>query len=115
MRGVDDLCGVLKRIDGRGYKAYREIQAEFEVRDFKLFIDHVQGDPYASPSKLRWRLPQTKAAVPATLFDNPVRRMALEDWLARRVRDSIRKRGGDVRDRRGPGRNGTMTTRASAG
>jgi hypothetical protein len=50
---ADDLGRILNRIDGRGYKAYREIRGEFELGSGSLFIDHVQGDPYAAPSKLR--------------------------------------------------------------
>jgi len=109
--GANDLGRILNRIDGRGYKAYREIRGEFELSSGSLFIDHVQGDPYAAPSKLRLRVPQTSAALPAELFDNPVRRLALEDLLARRVRDSIGSRGGD---RGGSGRNAPIAVDAGA-
>lgn len=38
----------LEQIDGRGYKAYRQIRGAFEFRRFTLFIDYVQGDPCAT-------------------------------------------------------------------
>jgi predicted ABC-class ATPase len=108
---MDDLRRILNRIDGRGYKGYREIRGAFELRGCTLFIDRVQGDPYASPSKLRVRVPQTTAALPGELFDNPVRRLALEDLLARRVRDSIDSRDGNQRER-GAGRNAPIAVDA---
>jgi predicted ABC-class ATPase len=57
-------------------------------------------------------VPQTRAALPCELFDNPPRRLALEDWLARRVRDSIGRRGGDRREHRGSGRNAPIAVDA---
>ena len=55
---VRGLEGILRRIDGRGYKAYKELQGRrFGFDSFRLSIDHVQGDPYATPSRLRVRVP----------------------------------------------------------
>ena len=58
MPSADDLQRILGRIDGRGYKAYSEIKGAFEFPRYTLYVDHVQGDPFASPSKLRIRLDQ---------------------------------------------------------
>ena len=41
MRTVDDLRNVLARIDGRGYKAYKDLQGAYAYPRFLLFIDHV--------------------------------------------------------------------------
>ena len=38
----------LRRMDGRGYKAYKEIKGEYQFPGFTLLIDHVQGDPFAT-------------------------------------------------------------------
>jgi predicted ABC-class ATPase len=94
----EELRRRLRRIDGRGYKAYKEIRGSYQIGDLELHVDHVQGDPFAAPSLLRARLPQQRASLPAELFDGPVRRIALADFLARQVAASIRRR---ARGRRG--------------
>jgi predicted ABC-class ATPase len=96
---------MLRRIDGRGYKAYKQIAGRYAFGDFELFIDHVQGDPFAAPSKVRLRVPQRVAGVPADLFDNRVRRLAAADFFSRSVRDSV---GRIVKGRRGTGKSGLV-------
>ena len=50
---LPQLRSLLHRIDGRGYKAYKELKGRWELPDFLLQIDHVQGDPFAAPSRVR--------------------------------------------------------------
>jgi predicted ABC-class ATPase len=109
MGSVDDLKRELGRIDGRGYKAYKDIQGSYRFADFTLFIDHVQGDPFASPSKIRVRVSQDVAKLPQNLFENPVRRIALEDFLARAISRAIRT---SAQGRRGTGRSGLVSVDA---
>ena len=90
MPSIDELRQILSRIDGRSYNAYHEIRGDFAWGAFSLFVDHVQGDPYAAPSKLRLRIDQGLAELPEDLYDNPVRRLAFEDFLTRRVHRAIR-------------------------
>jgi predicted ABC-class ATPase len=106
MKQTDNLRRVLSRIDGRGYKAYREIAGEYAFSGFSLHIDHVQGDPFASPSRVRVRVPQAEAGLPVPLFNHPVRRLALEDLLARKVREAIHR---VVRGHRGTGKSGEIS------
>jgi predicted ABC-class ATPase len=108
MPSIDELRQILNRIDGRSYNAYHEIRGTFTLREFTLFVDHVQGDPFAAPSKLRLRVDQTLAQLPEELYDNPVRRLAFEDFLTRRVHQAVRK---DARSRgghRGSGKSGVV-------
>ena len=91
MRTVDELRKILARIDGRGYKAYKDLQGAYAYPGFTLFIDHVQGDPFASPSKIRVRVPDTVAQLPPDLFSGRVRRVALQDFLIREVHHAIRQ------------------------
>ena len=93
MRRASDLSATLKRIDGRGYKAYKDIAGGYTLDGGELHIDYVQGDPFAAPSKLRIRLSAQTAKLPEDLFDTPVRRIALCDYLARAVRRAIRDVG----------------------
>ena len=41
---MDSLRRILARIDGRGYKAYKDIQGSYALGPVGLDIDHVQGD-----------------------------------------------------------------------
>ena len=100
-----DLRRILGRIDGRGYKAYKDIRGDFAFDGFTLHVDHVQGDPFAAPSKLRLRLPQATAELPADLCANRVRRLALEDFLARQAAQAIHGAEGN---RRGSGKSGLI-------
>ena len=79
----DQLRSTLHRIDGRGYKAYKDLRGGYDFGRYALLIDHVQGDPFAAPSLLRLRLPQTMAKFPPDLFQSRPRRIALEDYLTR--------------------------------
>jgi predicted ABC-class ATPase len=106
-----ELRRILARIDGRGYKAYREISGSYDFQGWVLHVDHVQGDPFAAPSKIRLRVYQDVAKLPASLFSNPVRKMAFEDFLARQVRHAIKV---TVRGNRGSGKSGLITIDAGA-
>ena len=52
MSDAERLEQELRRIDGRGYKAYKDIRGSYRLDDCVLHIDHVQGDPFASPSRM---------------------------------------------------------------
>lgn len=84
MSSKQDLIDQLYRIDGKSYKAYKDFQGkQYEFEDFTLYINHVQGDPYAAPSRLRIWVPQQKADFPAHSYQSRSRKTALEDYLAR--------------------------------
>ncbi len=106
MRDIKQLTETLYRIDGRGYKAYKDIQGSYAFRGGSLHVDHVQGDPFAAPSKARVRLDQSTAGLPTDLIEPRVRRIALGDWLTRRAHRAIGevgKKGG------GSGKSGLVT------
>jgi predicted ABC-class ATPase len=84
-RTVDDLRHVLQRIDGKGYPAYKEIRGKYDFKDFKLNLDHIQGDPFAAPSRISVSLPLQKAGFPPETRSNPIRLIALRDFIARKL------------------------------
>lgn len=84
MRNDRDLQRELERIDRRGYPAYKDLRGQYDFGDFVLSIDHVQGDPFASPSSMSVRVPNEVLHIPAGLWDEAHRRTALEDVLLRR-------------------------------
>jgi len=103
---VDVLKSILQRIDGRGYKAYKDIRGNYSFPDFELYIDHVQGDPYAAPSRVRVVLRHNVAQFPPHTYENRSRRTALEDFLTRAFSSSIRRY---VAGRRGTGKSGLVS------
>ena len=40
-----------------------------------LFVDKIQADPFAQPSKCHLRVPQSVACFPPSLFDTPAKRV----------------------------------------
>ena len=63
MKTAEDLRQLLERIDHRGYPAYKDTKGVYQFRRYVLSIDHVQGDPFAAPSKLSVRVPGGAAGV----------------------------------------------------
>ena len=105
MRTTHDLRGILQRIDGRGYKAFKDIKGEYDFGDFTLIIDHVQGDPFADPSRVRVRVPQKIARFPEDTRKSKSREIALRDFLTRRFFDAARR---FTKGNRGTGKSGVI-------
>jgi len=83
---VNRLEQTLERIDGRGYKAYRDIAGRHALPRFTLHVDHVQADPFAPPSRMRATVPWEIAALPDAAHASAARRRAARDFLARAFR-----------------------------
>ena len=97
-----DLRRTLHRIDGKGYKAYQDLRGRYDFDDFTLYIDHVQGDPFATPSKLRVRL---RHDLPEWTFANRSREIALRDFLTRQFARAARRH---AKGNRGSGKSGAV-------
>ena len=91
----------------KGYKAYKDIQGVYDFGGFCLAVDHVQGDPFASPSRVRAVVDLRKNGIPAEFHRNRVRSVALRDYLARVFDDRLRA---IVKGRRGMGTSGLDLT-----
>lgn len=86
-----DLLNILKSINGKGYKAYKDIAGDYDFGKYILHVDSVQGDPFASPSRIRISVNQKNSKFPENLFDESYRRIALTDFLARLFYENINK------------------------
>lgn len=106
MKSQDDLKKQLKQIDHKGYKAYKVLEGEYDFGTYHLCIDHVQGDPFATPSRVRicWN---NRGNIPARYFENRHCKTAVEDYLLRRLHKNLRSSGG--KERRGSGKSGMIT------
>ena len=83
MNTATELRTKLRNIDHRGYPAYKELKGQYNFGDYVLSIDHVQGDPFASPSRLSVHVRKDKAGFPADYYDTPAKRITLQDHLTR--------------------------------
>lgn len=83
MKSADELKNKLRSIDHRGYPAYKELKDKYDFGDYILSIDHVQGDPFAAPSRLSVHVPIKKAAFPEEYYDEYTKRITLQDHLTR--------------------------------
>ncbi len=97
------LRSTLDRIDRKGYGAYKDLQGSYELPGFTLFVDRVQRDPFAPPSRIRTRTDGNR--FDRALFENPTRRFAFEDFLTRAVERAL---GRTVRGNRGSGGSGRI-------
>ena len=73
----------LRRMDHKGYPNYKQLRGNYQFPTYVLQIDHVQGDPFAAPSKVSVLVSGGKAAFPKELYDTRAKRIALQDELLR--------------------------------
>lgn len=90
MKGSMELKNELFKIDGKGYKAYKALEGRYDFKKYVLSIDHVQGDPFASPSRVRVIIDNKIAQIPEELFDNKNKEIAVCDFLTRLFSKNIR-------------------------
>ncbi len=91
MQNSSKLKSEIHRINSKGYKAYHDLKGDYDFGRYQLFIDYVQGDPFASPSSVRVRVERNLAKFPLSLFQTKQRRIAICDYLARCFDRAIRR------------------------
>ena len=106
MKTRDDLKRQLIQIDHKGYKAYKVLEGMYEFGAYRLSIDHVQGDPFATPSRVRLLYKNT-GNIREEFFRTRARKIAAEDYLLRRLHRSLRASAGE--GRKGSGKSGLIT------
>lgn len=104
MRSDRDLKNILERIDHKGYPAYKDTKGEYQFSKYVLDIEHVQGDPFASPSQIRISVSGKVAGIPAKYFDKKHKRIATQDYLLRKIGSEIIKNS----KQRGSGKSGLI-------
>lgn len=99
----DQLADILQRIHNSNYGAYHELECVFEFRNnklhFTLDFDHIQSDPYASPSRAHVTVSAMSAAFPAEMYRDKTRNVALCDYLTRIFAATARDCGADAKRR----------------
>ena len=97
-------------MDGKGYKAYKTLQDQtFSFGLFQLKFEHVQGDPFASPTRLSIKIELPSAGFSRSHYSTPLKRLALEDHLLREVSRHVQCCQGKVK---GSGRSGEVAVQS---
>ena len=91
MKSSEDLRRMLRAVDHKSYPAYKDLRGAYFFGNFVLGIDHVQGDPFASPSRLSIQIDGAKAAFPPAYYKEKHCRIALQDYLNRLFYQEIEK------------------------
>ena len=84
MKMAEELQRELRSINRKSYPAYKGLKGAYQFPDYQLFIEHVQGDPFAAPSALRIFVPHSKAKFPERYYWDKCSKVALQDALLRR-------------------------------
>ena len=106
MKTADDLRQFLYNIDRKGYPAYKGARGAYRFGSYVLCIDHVQGDPFAAPSRLHVEVEGRTAGFPVRLFDKGYKRIALQDYLIRQFGKQLEKYSFQAK---GSGKSGILT------
>lgn len=85
------LKKILKKIDGKGYKSYKEIEGVYIEEPFIIIIEHVQGDPFATPSNIVAKISYKETGFPYGFIQNRERKVALADFIHRKFEKMISK------------------------
>ena len=91
MQTSAELKNLLQRIDHKGYPAYKDTRGSYEFPGYVLSIDHVQGDPFAAPSKVSIHVRGKQAGFPEHLYQKDCRRTAVQDYLLRQFARQVEK------------------------
>ena len=79
MPAPQELLNQITSLDGKGYKTYKNLQGKsFSFGLFQMTFNHVQGDPFAAPSRLSIKVELASAGFSNSHYNSPLRKLALE-------------------------------------
>ena len=91
MNTSQQLRDHLRRIDHRGYPAYKDLAGVYQFQGYVFSIDHVQGDPFASPSRVSVHVNGKAHGFGKELYDTREKRIALQDLILRRFSREVQE------------------------
>lgn len=106
MKQSSELSRTLHQIDHKSYPAYKQLRDLYQFPGYLLGIDHVQGDPFAAPSRVSIHVKGAQAGFPEELYRLPCQKVALEDALLREMGRQLRKVSFQAK---GSGKSGLMS------
>ncbi len=106
MNTSEELRKHLRQIDHKGYPAYKQLRGMYQFPGYVLDIEHVQGDPFAAPSKVSIHVAGKVAGFPEALYRLSCQKTALEDILLREMGKQLRNVSFQAK---GSGKSGLMS------
>ena len=91
MKTAEQLEEILHNINRKSYPLYKGLKGSYQFSTFILNIEHVQGDPFAAPSRVSIDVKEEEAAFPKELYDKKYKRTAIQDFLLREMSREIGK------------------------
>lgn len=93
------LLSLLRRIDGRPYGAYRDLEGSaYDMGAFHLVVQRAQSDPFAPPSRCYVYVPLGRAGFPSHCFASKEREVAFRDYITRRFYAAAHRLGESTPD-----------------
>ena len=89
MNNSEELRQQLHSINRKSYPAYKALKGVYHFGNYLLSIDHVQGDPFASPSHVSIQISHTDARFPKEYYKNFLSRTTLCDYLTRQFEKQV--------------------------
>jgi predicted ABC-class ATPase len=102
---MSDLASDLLRIDRKPYGFYKDLRGRaYELGPYRLRFDHVQGDPFAAPSRVSVEVAPQVMGLPEPARSGADARRASADFLQRTLVRSLAA----TRQRAGSGKSGLL-------
>lgn len=89
MKNSEELRQQLRSINRKSYPAYKGLKGLYHFGNYILSIDHVQGDPFASPSHVSIQISHRDAGFPVEYYKNTLTGTTLCDYLTRQFEKQI--------------------------
>ncbi len=85
MKDRKEFYSILGEIDGKPYAEYSRLAGDFDFARYVIKCAAIDTGPQAVAPVFNIRIPQSIVEMPGHLFDSPIRRTALEDYLTRNL------------------------------
>lgn len=89
MKNSEELRQQLRSINRKSYPAYKGLKSLYHFGNYILSIDHVQGDPFASPSHVSIQISHKDAGFPVEYYKDTLTGTTLCDYLTRQFEKQV--------------------------
>lgn len=89
MKNSEELRQQLRSINRKSYPAYKGLKGLYHFGNYILSIDHVQGDPFASPSHVSIQISQRDTGFPVEYYKDTLTGTTLCDYLTRQFEKQV--------------------------
>lgn len=91
MQSSAQLKELLHSINRKSYPAYKSLRGAYQFDRYILSIDHVQGDPFASPSHISVKLSHKDTGFPTEYYKDSLTCITLGDFLNRQFEQQVNR------------------------